>query len=79
MILGGLRGVSILSGELLAYRRDRRGVEIKRGYYRDDPTDHTHRDEHACDCSPGDCSPASRYLFIWMYVEHLTNFISLHA
>lgn len=74
MILDGLRGVLILSGELLAYRRDRRGVEVKRGYYRDDPADHTHREEHACDSSP-----ASRYIFIWMYVECLTNPISLHA
>jgi len=72
MILGGLRGVLILSDELLAYKRDKRSAEMTGGYMSNDPTDLADTEENACHSFL-----ASRYIFI--YLETLTNPISLHA
>ena len=51
MILVGLRGVSILSGELLAYKRDKKSAEVTRGFCCDDWTD-PDAEEYACDYRP---------------------------
>jgi len=72
MISDGLRGVLISSGALLAYRRDERRVHMTRGYMSNDPTDLADTEENACHALQ-----ASRYIFI--YLETLTNPISLHA